>query len=202
MMYYRLPSGAATSNIRLLIPHVINPQFLSDAELELHGVARCKIETPTVEWWQKKGEKLIDTSSTPHVITWSVEDRDLDEVKGAAWQRIKEERETRQSGLMPYTYPDGSLHTNRMSEKTIRDLSSSTTAAIALSSTGVTDPIMPWTVEENITHWLTPEQMIAFGLAATQWYSAIHATSQQIRAAIYGAQTVAEVVQAAQWPES
>ena len=100
---------------------------------------------------------------------------------------------------MPYTYPSGVEHHNEMTDKVIRDLSASTTAALALASQGVTDPIMPWTTHENITHMLTPAQMITFGLSATQWHSVIHMTSQAIRPQIEAAETVAAVVAAAAW---
>lgn len=72
-MYYRTPDGEPTSNLAALIPSVINPQALTDAELAAHGVARCTIAYPTIEWWQQRGARQIDTSVTPHVITWSVE---------------------------------------------------------------------------------------------------------------------------------
>ena len=82
----------------------------------------------------------------------------------------------------------------------IRDLSASTTAALALASQGVSGAVMPWTTHENVTHMLTPAQMVTFGLSATQWHSAIHMTSQTIRPQIESAMTVAAVVAAAVWP--
>jgi hypothetical protein len=201
MMYYCTPDGTPTSALAVLIPSVITPQALTDAELAEYGVARCSVVYPVVEWWQRRGARQIDTSATPHVITWGVEDMALDDAKAVAWQRIKDERDERQRGLMPYTYPSGDTHHNEMTDKVIRDLSASTTAALALVSQGVTSPVMPWTTHENTTHMLTPAQMVAFGLAATQWHSAIHIQSQTIRAAIESATDVAGVVAAAQWPE-
>lgn len=200
MMYYRLPDGDPTTRIAELIPHVISPQFLTDVELAEHGVARCTVIHPTIEWWQQYGVRQTHTEQTPHVITWAVETRPIDEIRASAWQRIKAERDEKQRGLMPYTYPSGSTHHNEMTEKVIRDLSASTTAALALASQGVSESVMPWTTHENITHWLTPAQMIAFGLSATQWHSDIHVQSQTIRAAINGAETVQGVIDAAVWP--
>ena len=200
-MYYRTPDGEPTSNLPSLIPHVINPQALTDAELADYDVARCAVVYPTVEWWQQRGARQIDTSVTPHVITWAVEDHPLAEVKTLAWQRIKDERDERQRGLMPYTYPSGEAHHNEMTEKVLRDLNGQATGALILSSMGVTDPVMPWTTHENITHHLTPAQMLAFSVAALQWHSALHVQSQTIRAAIESAADVAGVITAAQWPE-
>ncbi len=88
-----------------------------------------------------------------------------------------------------------------MTVKVIRDLTASTTAALALASQGVTTAMMSWTTHENITHMLTPAQMIEFGLAAMQRHCAIHMQSQAIRADIGAAQTVEAVIAAAVWPE-
>lgn len=199
-MYYRTPDGEPTSNLPALIPSVINPHALTDAELAEYGAARCTVVYPTIEWWQQRGARQIDISVTPHVITWAVETRTLDDVRELAWQRIKDQRDERQRGLMPYTYPSGDTHHNEMTDKVIRDLSASTTAALALASQGVTGAVMSWTTHENVTHMLTPAQMIAHGLTATQWHSAIHMQSQTIRAAIDAAEDVAGVIDAAVWP--
>ena len=201
MMYYKIPDGTPTTNIQGLIPSVINPSSLTDDELLQYGVARCVVNSLNVEWWKNVGERVVNTSTSPHQISWQVVDKSIDDVKAIAWQKIKDERDSRQSGLMPYTYPSGDTHHNEMTDKVIRDLSASTTAAIALASQGVVDPIMPWTTHENVTHMLTPAQMIAFGLTATQWHSAIHVQSQTIRAAINAAETVQAVIDAAVWPE-
>ncbi|MCO6445634.1 MAG: DUF4376 domain-containing protein [Anaerolineae bacterium] len=201
MMYYRTPDGEPTSNLAALIPSVINPQALTDAELADYDVARCTVVHPTVEWWQQRGERQIDAAQTPHVITWAVETRQLADVKTLAWQRIKDHRDERQRGLMPYTYPSGDTHHNEMTDKVLRDLNGQATGALILSSMGVTDPVMPWTTHENATHYLTPAQMLAFSMAALQWHSAIHVQSQTIRAAINNAEDVAAVIAAAAWPE-
>ena len=200
MMYYRTPDGEPTSNLPALIPSVINPQALSDAELAGYDVARCTVVYPPVEWWQQRGARQIDATQAPHVITWAVDDRPLAELKAIAWQRIKDERDERQRGLMPYAYPSGDTHHNEMTEKVLRDLNAQATGALILSSMGVTDPVMPWTTHENATHYLTPAQMLAFSMAALQWHSTLHVQSQTIRPQIENAESVAAVVAAAVWP--
>ncbi|HML83166.1 MAG TPA: DUF4376 domain-containing protein [Thiomonas arsenitoxydans] len=201
-MYYRLPDGEPTSNLPALIPHVINPQALTDTELADYNVSRCTVVHPPIEWWQQRGARQIDAEQTPHVITWAVETRPLEDVRALAWQRIKDERDEKQRGLMPYTYPSGDTHHNEMAEKVLRDLNGQATGALILSSVGVTDPVMPWTTFENATHYLTPAQMLSFAMAALQWHSAIHIQSQTIRAAITAAETVQAVIDAAVWPEA
>ena len=202
MMYYRTPDGEPTTKLAALIPQVINPQALTDVELAEYDVARCAVVYPALEWWQQRGTRQIDTSVTPHVITCAVEPRPIEDVRVLAWQRIKDERDKRQRGLMPYTYPSGDTHHNEMTEKVLRDLNGQATGALILSSMGVADPVMPWTTHENITHHLTPAQMLAFSMAALQWHSALHVHSQTIRAAIESALDIAGVVDVAVWPEA
>ncbi|MDY0073742.1 MAG: DUF4376 domain-containing protein [Thauera sp.] len=200
MMYYRVPDGEPTAQIKRLLPSVINPQNLDDDDLAALGIARVVVEYPQLEWWQQRAGRIIDASEQPHRMSWGVEDLPLEQVKDLAWQRVKAEREARKAGLMPYDYSGewGVLH-NQMTERTCADLSASTTGALAMSAAGVTDAVIPWTTHENVTVLLTPDQTVAFGVAALQWLSAIHVRSQQMRTAIEAAEDVAGVVAEAEW---
>ncbi len=199
-MYYLVPDGEPTSRIKQLLPLLINPQNLTEPELAAHGIARVVVEYPQLDWWQQRAGRIIDASVTPHVMTWGVEPLPLEQVKDIAWQRVKAEREARKAGLMPYDYSGewGVLH-NPLNERTCADLNASTTGALAMSAAGVTDAVMPWTTHENVTVLLTPDQMVAFGVAALQWLGAIHVRSQQMRTAIEAAEDVAGVVAEAEW---
>lgn len=200
--YIRLADGELTPRLKVLLPHVSSPEHLDDAALAGMGVARCVVHDAPLQWWQLLGARTVDTTTIPVTVRWAVFERPLDEVKVLAWARVKDERARRQQAAMPYAYPDGSIHHNVMSDRTVRDLSASTTVALALAAAGVSAPLMPWTVDENVTHMLTPQQMISFGVAATQWYSSIHLQSQTIREQIEAAGTVDEVISLAAWPES
>ncbi|WP_418647262.1 hypothetical protein ACNQFN_18880 [Thauera butanivorans] len=199
--YLRLADRTLTPQLKALLPHISNPGNLTDAELEAAGVVRAVVEQPTVKWWQRRGERVDDIDQRPAHVTWQVDELDLEEARAVAWERVKAERETRQIGPMPYVYPSGQTHHNTMTERVVRDLTASTTTAVALHAAGGAEPVMAWTVDENVTHMLTPAEMIAFGLTATQWHSAIHLQSQTLRAAIYAAETVEAVVSAAQWSD-
>jgi hypothetical protein len=199
--YYRLPDGEPTTQLKRMLPQISNPQHLTDPELATHGIARVLIERPALQWWQQYGGRVLDQAQTPHLSTWAAEDLPLATAKDLAWQRVKAERDQRQSGLMPYNFPGyGVLH-SQMTEKVRADLSASTTGAIVLQGQGVESPLMAWTTHENITVMLTPAAFIAFGVAALQWHSAIHLRSQVIRTAIDAAEDVAGVVAAAEWGE-
>lgn len=193
---YLTPDGTP-ARLKTLLPQVSNPQALTEAELASYGIARCTVVQPPVEWWQQHGARTVDTSVTPHVISWAVEDRPLDEAKSLAWERIKTEREARQSGLMPYTFPGDVAGHVEMTDRAKADLTAQTTAAVGMIVAGIPGNLV-WTSFENITHNLTPAEMLALGFAGGQWVAAIHVESQTLRAQIDAATTVVDVV-AVQW---
>lgn len=193
---YLTPDGTP-ARLKTLLPQVSNPQALTEAELASYGIARCTVVQPPVEWWQQHGARTVDTSVTPHVISWAVEDRPLDEVKSLAWARIKAEREVRQSGLMPYLFGDVTHHIE-FTERAKADLTAQTTAAIGMLVAQIPGTLV-WTVFENVTHQLTPTEMLTLGFTAGQWQASIHSQSQTIREAIYAATDVQGVVAAAVW---
>lgn len=199
MMYMTLPDGNPVPRLSALLPHIINPEALTDAELTALGVARCEITRATLEWWQVHGAPTINTEVRPVTISYPAEDLPLEDVKALAWQRIKDERETRQSGLMPYVFPGDVAGNVEMTERAKADLTAQTTAAVGLIVAGIPGNLI-WTSFENITHTLTPAEMLALGLAGGQWVAAIHAESQTIRAQINAATDVQGVVAAAVWP--
>lgn len=197
MMYMTLPAGQPVSRIAALLSHIINPEALSDEELTALGVSRVTITRPTLDWWQTYGEPVTDDTVRPVTITYPVADRPLDEVKAAAWGRIKAEREVRQSGLMPFVFPGGISGHVEMTERARSDLTAQTTAAVGMLVASIPGSLI-WTSFENVTHSLTPSEMLALGFAGGQFVAGIHAESQTLRAQIEAAQTVAEVV-AVEW---
>lgn len=197
MMYMTLPNGQPVSRLSILLPHIINPEALSDAELTTLGIARVTVTRPTLEWWQTYGEPVTDDTVRPVTITYPVVDRPLNEVKALAWERVKAEREVRQSGLMPFLFPGDIAGHVEMTERAKADLTAQTTAAVGLLVTGIPGSLI-WTSYENITHSLTPAEMLTLGFAGGQFVAGIHAESQVLRAQIDAAQTVAGVV-AVEW---
>lgn len=200
MIYLVLNSGQLTTRLKTLLPNVINPEALGDDELLALGIKRATITKPTPEWWQRHGEPVIDSEATPATVTHPLESISLEEVKERAWGLVKEGREVRQQGLMPFSFPSGDLHHIEFTERAKADLTAQTTAAIGMLVAGIPGTLV-WTVYENVTHQLTPTQMLTLGFTAGQWQGAIHAQSQTIRDAIYAATDVEGVIAAAVWPE-
>ena len=194
-----LPNGQPTTRLRALLPHIINPEALTDDELTALGVARGEVTRAQLGWWQEHGAPTINTDVRPVTISYPAEDLPLEDVKSLAWQRIKDEREQRQSGLMPYTFPGGVAGSVEITERAKADLTAQATAAVGMIVAGIPGNFV-WTSFENVTHSLTPAEMLALGVAGGQWVAAIHVESQTARAQIDAATTVAEVV-AVQWGE-
>lgn len=198
MMYMTLPDGVPTSHLPSLVPHIINAEALPDDALTSLGVARCVVSRPDIEWYQTHGAPVINVAVRPVTIIYPVIDRDLESVKQMAWERIKRQRTERQDGLMPYTFPSGDVHHVAFNDKAKTDLAAQTTAALGMMVASIPGTLV-WTVHENVTHSLTPSEMLMLGLTGGAWQSAIHTASQPIREAINAAATVAGVVSAAVW---
>lgn len=200
VMYYLLPAGEPTRDLRALLPDVINPQRLTAEELADRGIARCLVVTPTLEWWQQRGARQIDASTTPHMVTWTVEDRPLAAVQEIAWERVKFERAARRAAGVEHMFPDGAVGHIQIRDEDFGNLLAIHAAATSAMLAGASAPI-PFTDREDITRWLEPHAAMSVAMAAFAHGAAVHVTSQDIRAAILAAETVAEVVTAAQWPE-
>lgn len=188
-----------TQNLKTVLPHISNPGNLTDAELEAAGVVRAVVEQPTVEWWQRRGARIDDIDQRPAHVTWAVEDRMLAEVKEIAWAKTKSERVERRTAGVARTFPDGSTGHIQIRDEDIVNLLSIHAKATTATAAGSAEPI-PFTDREDVTRWLAPADALAVAMAAFAHGAAVHVTSQDIRAAILAAETVAEVVTAAQWP--
>lgn len=87
VQYYKMPDGEPTTNVKSLLPNVISPQNLPDGILNALGVARVVATQPKLEWWQQRGGRIIDTSVTPHEMTWGVESRPEAEIRQSVASR-------------------------------------------------------------------------------------------------------------------
>lgn len=80
-----------------------------------------------------------------------------------------------QTGLS-YAFPDG--QTGAIQTRNEQDtgiINGLVTAALVLQAQGVTEPALSFRDEQNTTHAMTPAQMIAMGMAASQFVSATYA---------------------------
>ncbi|HRQ57667.1 MAG TPA: DUF4376 domain-containing protein [Azoarcus taiwanensis] len=193
---YKMPDGAPAP-LRRLLPQVVSPEALTDAELARYGVARCVVIYPELAWWQTRGARSVDASETPHVISWAVEDRLLEEVKELAWERIKDVRAEKRAEGVAHTFPGDVVGRIQIREEDINNLLSihaAATTALMMSQPAT----LPFTDAENVTHWLSAQQALEVTMAAFAHGAAVHVQSQTRRAQIEAAESVAEVV-AVEW---
>lgn len=198
--YYRMPDGMPTTDLASLIPAVINPQFLSASELLEYNVAECVVTQPSTDWWQRLGDKIVNDSGSVHQITWEVIDKDLEDVKIIAWDRIKERCEEAKKEGFDYTFPgDVEGHVDVGHEDMVKILSLHAMATTFILQDNMTAEL-PWTDTNGTIHVLSPEEAVSFAMEAFTLCSQNELTSQSIRENIDNATTVAEVVSASVWP--
>lgn len=198
-LFYQLPNGTPTADLSTLVPAVINPQFLTAAELAEVGVAECVVDYPTVAWWQELGAKLIDTTPPVHAITWAVTNRALDETQQMAWEKIKERRAIERQKGVSFVFSDGQAGTIQIRDEDITNLLAIHAAASAAVMTN-NEAQIPFTDAENQTRFLEPAEALRLVMAAFAHGSHVHVTSQNIRTAINSADSVSKVVDATKWP--
>lgn len=204
MMYYTLPDGEPTSRLQTLLPDVISPQFLTDAELAERGIARCEVVHPIIEWHQQRGERTFDTTQTPHILSLAVEDRPLDDVKARAVARLNEERDRRfESG---FSFAGTAFDSRQQDRENIAGAVQ--LATLWLMSGG--DPLdtkwhggeqdFVWINANNDLTVLSAGAMIEFGKTAAAHKHLLIFTARAYKDAALAGTTVAEVV-AVEWPE-
>lgn len=96
----------------------------------------------------------------------------LQEVKNKKKAEIERLRDSKVASGVPYIFPDGGGIVQTRDEKDIRNIQAQVMAALILSG----QPVKLWfRSQEDVSHPMTPEQMITMGLAV---YTAINAIYQ------------------------
>lgn len=199
-LYYKLPNGTPTYNIKELITTVIDPQFLPGVELLQYNVSRCIVTNPTIEWWQELGSKTINTSQEVHEISWLVVERNIDEIRALAWSRVKERRQIVRSTGVQFSFSNGKIGTIQVKNEDITNLLAVHAAAMTATMMNDTTAILPFTDAENITHLISPSEAISLTMAAFAHGALVHTTSQTLRKNIADANTVEDIIIASTWP--
>lgn len=85
---------------------------------------------------------------------------------------VAREREARQVKGKKYAFPDGQLGTiQTRDDRDLVNINGRVTAALVLQAQAVADPVLSFRDEENVTHVMTPVQMVAMGMAASAFVS-------------------------------
>jgi hypothetical protein len=88
---------------------------------------------------------------------------------------VKAERDRRQQLGMPYAFPDGAVGTiQTRDQQDLVNVSGLVTASLVLEGQGQA-PTLNFRDAENVTHLMTPAQLIAMGMAVSQFVTNLYA---------------------------
>lgn len=147
------------------------------------------IDTPQLpgldEYWDYDLHQFVSIGSAPsphHVFNYGlkewVDPRSLDQVKDQHWAKLKRERD-----LLEYAgfiFEGQAYDSDQISQGRI----------VAAASLGVR---LEWTLQDNSTVWLEPEQLKQLQIALAEHVTSVHARGKTARESIYAAQTKQEV---------
>jgi len=140
-------------------------------------------------------ESIVPNSSGEKVITYKTitDEAMLDLAKKAKRDKINKIREEQINAGMEYTFPDGMIGTVQLNEASIRNIQSLATTALCLKAMGDTTTVMSFRDEENITHEMSADEMIAMALAITVYSSDKYTNSWDLKDTLDGLTTLNEI---------
>lgn len=138
--------------------------------------------------------RLQDDGAGPYIAKWNRQEPQptqaeldaaaLPAAKAEKRKSVTQERMRRESLGVPYTFTDGQGVIQTRDAIDYRNISGHTTGALLLQAQGVTEPVIPFRDAEDVTHMLTPAQMIALGAAVLNHGTALYMRMWQIKDSI------------------
>jgi len=101
---------------------------------------------------------------------------------------------------VPIVFPDGSSGTAQTRESDKLNINGLVTSSLILKSQGVTGAVVPYRDLENITHMLSPDQMIQIGMDILNKISAVYQSAWAIKSAVASAADPMAYDITAGWP--
>ncbi len=190
-MYARLADvlGTQTHRLKTLLPNVSNPENIPVADLEaIHGIVEVERVYAPLEWYQTRGEPVVDDTVRPVTITHPAVDLPLGEAKARAKQRIDGEAESSlNNGIVSVA---GHEYDTR--PKTIIRITGAALKAVI-------DPTFttPWITQANEEVTLDAAGIIEVGNAMAVHEATAVFTARAKKDAVEAATTLAEVIGAA-----
>jgi hypothetical protein len=90
-------------------------------------------------------------------------------------------RDAKLAAGVPYNFPDGAGTIQMRDLIDARNIQTNVTMALILQGMGETKPVMSFRDTENVTHAMTPAQMITMGVTIAQAGQAIYAASWTVK---------------------
>lgn len=127
---------------------------------------------------------------------------DLERSRAFKMLQIDEMRLAAELQGMAYTFPDGSQDVIQMrNERDIGNISGLSTSAVILKSQGVADPVFSFRAASNVSYSMTPDEIIAMGIATSQFMSGLYQIGWGLKEQARQA-TSFEELDAIVWPQS
>ncbi|MDK2124502.1 DUF4376 domain-containing protein [Parachitinimonas caeni] len=170
-MYLHIPTQSyplSLADIQAALPHISLPA--NPCNRDLAPLGYCKVKPsplPAAGPYQRASEAAPIQVGNDWLQQWTVIDElpPLDQLKRAAKALVDTRRAVEEIRNFLFPFPDGQLGTIEIDEPRHREnLSAQVQVAQALLAIGGTQQL-PWRDGENVTHHLTPRQMIDVGLA-------------------------------------
>jgi len=98
-------------------------------------------------------------------------------------------REKRIAEGVPYNFPDGSGIVQTRDLIDVRNIQTNVMAALILQGAGETKPIMVFRDSANVTHYMTPAQMLTMAVAISQYGQVIYNISWELKDKVEGMTT-------------
>ena len=149
---------------------------------------------------QSEGQ-IICTGPDGKPTTKAPDAPDLPTVKRSAKNEVDDRRQKEEQKGLTYEFPDGVTDVVQLRDtRDLVNVSSLVTTAQLMKATGFEGSIQ-FQAESNVTHQMTPDEIIDMGLAAAAYIQGIYAISWSLKDAIDSAEDFEAVNSAKIWPE-
>lgn len=136
-----------------------------------------------------------ETASRRHLVPPTLAD-----LKAAKSLEIEQWRVRAEQKGMGYAFPGGAPDRIQLRDsRDIANINGQVSAALILQGQGVIDPLLPFRAESNVTHAMTPAQMIDMGMAVNTYIGDGYKTAWSLKEQAAAA-TTAQDLDAIVWP--
>lgn len=132
----------------------------------------------SVVLWTGNGWQVVSSESTVQTLQTQSRRETAQQLASALIGRVDDERDIRIARGKPYTFPDGLSGTVQLrKERDTGNVNAVATSGTALVIAGDTQARVVFRDAQDVTHPLSGEEAVAFGLAVMAWVSAHYAAA-------------------------
>jgi len=144
--------------------------------------------------------KAGDEYSVELLEQYNTPPKTLEQVKEQRKAAIDTWRAQAERKGLTFQFPNRQDVVQLRNERDLANVNGQALSAVLLKNQGVTGPVLGFRAESNTTHMLTPDQMIAMGLAVGSFVSRMYEIAWGLKEKVSKATTI-ETVEAVVWPE-